>query len=160
MNEIQIRKMEIGDSESLRENIFSGNMLEEVKERVEKNISEMDSGNCVALVAVADANVIGTVLVKKSQHILTSQRAELADVVVNPAFQKQGLGKRLCKESFIYAKQMGCDHIIATCRNDGAELFYSAIGMEQCGKIPAGIIEPWGERKQYDEIIFYKRLAD
>lgn len=159
MEEIRIRKMEIGDVKSLWENIFSGNMPEEVKERVQKNILEMDRGNSVALVAVVDTNVIGTVLVKRAQHILTSHRAELSDVVVNPAFQKQGLGKRLCRESFVYAKQMGCDHIIASCRNDGAELFYKAIGMEECGTIPGGILEPWGERKTYDEIIFYKELS-
>lgn len=160
MENIRIRKMEMGDVKSLWENIFSGNMPEEVKERVEKNISEMDLGNCVALVAEVDANVIGTVLVKRSQHILTSRRAELSDVVVNPAFQKQGLGKKLCQESFAYAKKMGCDHVIATCRRDGAELFYRAIGMEQCGRIPGGIQEPWGEKKTYDEIILYRELAD
>lgn len=54
---------------------------------------------------------------------------------------------------------MGCDHIIVSCRNDGAELFYRAIGMEQCGRIPGGILEPWGERKTYDEIILYKELS-
>lgn len=160
MGEIQIRKMEMRDVKSLWENIFSRNMPEEVKERVEKNISEMDRGNCVALVAEVDANVIGTVLVKRSQHILTSRRAELSDVVVNPAFQKQGLGKKLCQESFAYARKMGCDHVIATCRSDGAELFYRAIGMEQCGRIPGGILEPWGEKKTYDEIILYRELAD
>lgn len=160
MEEIRIRKMEMGDVKSLWENIFSGSMPEEVKERVEKNISEMNLGNCVALVAEVNANVIGTVLVKRSQHVLTSRRAELFDVVVNPAFQKKGLGKKLCQESFVYARQIGCDHVIATCRNDGAELFYRAIGMEQCGRIPGGILEPWGEKKTYDEIIFYKELSD
>lgn len=158
MEKVQIRRMESGDAKSLWENIFSGNTPEEVTKRVQKNISEMNAGNCVALAAVIDSHVIGTVLVTKSQHVLTSRRCELADVVVNPAFQKQGLGTKLCQEAFACARQMGCNHAVATCRSDGTELFYRAAGMELCGRIPGGITEPWGEQNSYDELIFYKKL--
>lgn len=158
MEEIQIRKMEITDAKSLWENIFSGNTPEEVKERVQKNIAEMEAGNCAALVAVIDSHVIGTVLAKKSQYVLTSHRCELYDVVVNPAFQKQGLGRKLCQEAFACARQMNCTQAIVTCRNNGDELFYKAIGMEQCGRIPGGFLEPWGEGNVYDALIFYKQL--
>jgi hypothetical protein len=27
----------------------------------------------------------------------------------------------LCQEGFVHAKEMGCDHVFATCRNDGTE---------------------------------------
>lgn len=157
--EIMIRKMETNDAKSLWENIFSGNTPEEVKKRVEQNLAEMDEGNSVALVAVLEENVIGTVLAKKSQHILSLNRCELADVVINPAFWRQGLGKRLCLECFSHAKQMGCDYVLSHCRNDGTECFYGALGMEECGRIPKGIREPWGEKKVYDELIFYKCLS-
>ena len=30
--------------------------------------------------------------------------------------------------------------------------------MEQCGRIPDGIREPWGEERVYDEFFFYKKL--
>lgn len=158
MDEIKIRKMEMKDVNSLWENIFSGNTPEEVKSRVQKNMREMAAGNCVALVAVLDTQVIGTVLVTKSQHLLTSHRGEFHDVVVNPAFQRQGLGKRLCQEGFAYARELGCDHVISTCRSDGTEQFDRAIGMELCGRIPNGYREPWGDRTEYDELIFYKKI--
>lgn len=155
MEEIKIRKMEMNDVNSLWENIFSGNTPEEVKSRVQKNIAEMDAGNCAALVAVIDRQVIGMVLVAKSQHALTSHRCEFMDLVVNPAFQKQGLGKRLCQEGFASARKLGCDHVISTCRGKGvepffnsAEPFYRAIGMELCGRIPNGFQEPWGDRNK------------
>lgn len=64
MNEVKIRKMTLNDTKSLWENIDSGNTPEEVKERVQKNIAEMDSGNCVALVAAIGENIIGTALIK------------------------------------------------------------------------------------------------
>ena len=158
MNEIEIRKMMLSDSKSLWENIFSGNTPEEVKERVRKNIAEMDAGNGIALVASVDENIIGTALLKKSQHILSSNRCELGDVVVNPAFQKQGIGTKLCQECFRYAKQIGCDYVLTSCRNNGTERFDQALGMEECGRIPGGILEPWGDKKVFDELIFYKHL--
>ncbi len=158
MNEINLRKMVLSDSKSLWENIFSGNTPEEIKERVRKNIAEMDAGNCIALVASVDENIIGTALIKKSQHILSSNRCELCDVVVNPSFQKQGIGTRLCQECFRHAKQIGCDYVVTSCRNNGTERFDQALGMEECGRIPGGILEPWGVKKVFDELIFYKRL--
>ena len=158
MNEIKIRKMVQSDAKSLWENIFSGNTPEEVKERVQKNITEMDAGNRIALVAVIDENIIGTALIQKSRYILSSNRCELYDVVVNPAFQRQGIGKSLCQECFSLAKQIACDYVLTSCRNNGTETFYHSLGMTECGRIPGGIQEPWGEKKIFDELIFYKRL--
>lgn len=82
-------------------------------------------------------------------------RCEFMDLVVNPTFQKQGLGKRLCQEGCASARKLGCDHVISTCRGKGAEPFfnsaepfYRAIGMELCGRIPNGFQEPWGDRNK------------
>lgn len=158
MNEIEIRKMKPDDAKSLWENIFSADTLEEVHQRVQANVREMEAGRCVALVAVTEGQVVGTVLIEKSRHILSSGRGQLSDAVVNPAFQRQGLGKRLCQEAFAYARQMGCDHVVTSCRSNGTERFDIAIGMEQYGRIPDGIREPWDGGKVYDEIFFYKRL--
>lgn len=158
MNEIEIRKARPEDAKSLWENIYSANTLEEVRQRVQANVKKMEAGRCIFLVAVAEGHVVGTVLIEKSQYILTPGRGQLSDTVVNPAFQGQGLGKRLCQEAFAYARQMGCDHVISSCRSDGTERFDIAIGMEQCGRIPGGIREPWEGGKVYDEIFFYKKL--
>ncbi len=158
MKEIEIRKLRLTDAKSLWENIFSANTPEEVKQRVEANVKKMENGESIFLTAVAKEQVVGAVLVEKSQYILHPHKGKLADVVVNPAFQKQGLGKKLCHEAFAQAKQLGCTHITTSCRGDGSEHFYTAIGMEPCGKIPGGLREPWGEERIYDEIYFYKQL--
>lgn len=158
MNEIEIRKMKPEDAKSIWENIFSYNTPEEVKQRVQNTVSKMENGECTALVAVADNQIVGTALIEKSQFILYPNRGSLADVVVNPAFQRQGLGKRLCLEAFIYAREMGCDYVISSCRSNGTEHFHNAVGMEQCGRIPGGIREPWNDGKTYDEVLFYKKL--
>ena len=158
MEEIEIRKMSAEDAKSLWENIFSANTPEEVNQRVQTTVEKMENRQRIALVAVANGQVVGTALVEKSQYVLYPNRGDLMDVVVNPAFQRQGLGKRLCLEAFAYAREMGCDYVISTCRSDGTELFDMALGMEQCGRVPGGIKEPWDDGKVYDEVIFYKKL--
>lgn len=158
MDEIEIRKMKTEDAKSLWENIFSANTPEEVKQRVQTNVEKMEKGERIALVAVAKGHAIGMALIQKSQYVLYPNRGDLMDVVVNPAFQRQGLGKRLCLEAFAYARKMDCDYVISTSRSDGTELFYMALGMEQCGRIPGGIKEPWDGGKVFDEVIFYKKL--
>lgn len=158
MDEIEIRKMRQEDAKSIWENIFSADTPEEVRRRVQTNVEKMEAGERIALVAVAKGQVVGTVLIEKAQYVLYPNRGELMDVVVNPAFQRQGLGKRLCLEAFARAGEIGCDYVISTCRSNGTELFDLAIGMEQCGRIPGGIKEPWDGGKEYDEIIFCKRL--
>lgn len=35
---------------------------------------------------------------------------------------------------------------------------YKALGMQECGIIPNGIYEPWGDYKKYAEIILFKEL--
>lgn len=158
MDEIKIRKMKPDDAKSLWENIFSSNTPEEVKQRVQTYVEKMENGECIALIAAAKGHAVGTALIEKSPYVLCPNRGNLADVVVNPAFQRQGLGKRLCLEAFTYARKIGCDYVISSCRSNGTELFHMAIGMEQCGRIPGGLKEPWSDGKIYDEIIFYKKL--
>ena len=158
MDDIKIRKVEQKDTHSIWENIFSRNTPEEIEQRIAESIAEMEAGRRIHLVAVIEDNVIGSITLLKESHILYSHRCSLVDMVVNPAFQKQGLGRRLFEEACKEASELGFCYVTTTCRGDGTEQFYKALGMEECGKIPQGIYEPWGELKKYDEIILMKGL--
>ncbi len=158
MDEIKIRKVKQSDAHSMWENIFSRNTPEEVEQRIAESITEMNEGRRIHLVAVIDDNIIGNIMLMKEQHVLYSHRCSLDDVVVNPAFQKQGLATRLFEEACKYASEMNFYHVTTSCRGDGTELFYKSLGMKECGRIPNGIYEPWGEFKKYDEIILMKEL--
>ena len=159
MDEIRIRKVKQSDARSIWENIFSRNTPEEVEQRIAESIKEMESGRRIHLVAVIEDNVIGNIVFEKEQHVLYSHRCSLSDVVVNPAFQKQGLATRLFEEACKYASELDFSYVTTTCRGDGTELFYKSLGMQECGRIPDGIYEPWGEFKKYDEIILMKELV-
>lgn len=97
-------------------------------------------------------------LVELSELIHYSHRCSLADVVVNPAFQNQGLATRLFQEACNIAIEMEFECVMTACRGDGTEHFYKSLGMQECGRIPKGIYEPWGEHNRYDEVILLKEL--
>ena len=158
MDEIRIRKVKQSDARSIWENIFSRNTPEEVEQRIAESITEMEAGRRIHLVAVLEDNVIGNIVFMKEQHVLYSHRCNLSDVVVNPAFQKQGLATRLFEEACKYASELDFAYVTTSCRGDGTEQFYKSLGMQECGRIPDGIYEPWGEFKKYDEIILMKEL--
>lgn len=159
MDEIRIRKVEQKDAQSIWENIFSRNTPGEVEQRIAESITEMEAGRRIHLVAVIDDNVIGNICLMKESYILYSHRCSLADMVINPAFQKQGLGRKLFEAACKEASKLGFCYVTTTCRGDGTEEFYKSLGMQECGKIPQGIYEPWGEFNRYDEIILMKELA-
>lgn len=159
MDEIRIRKVKQSDARSIWENIFSRNTPEEVEQRIAESITEMEAGRRIHLVAVLEDNVTGNIVFMKEQHVLYSHRCNLSDVVVNPAFQKQGLATRLFEEACKYASVLDFSYVTTTCRGDGTELFYKSLGMQECGRITNGIYEPWGEFKKYDEIILMKELV-
>ena len=50
------------------------------------------------------------------------------------------------------------ESVTTSCRGDGTEGFYKSLRMKECGRIPDGIYEPWGEHNKYDEIILVKEL--
>jgi len=158
MDDIIIRKVEQRDARSIWENIFSRNTPEEVEQRIAESIKEMEAGRKVQLVASIEDNIIGNISLVKEPHILYSHRCTLADIVVNPAFQNQGLATRLFQEVCKEAIEMGFECVTTTCRGDGTEQFYKSLGMQEGGRIPNGIYEPWGEHNKYDEIILMKEL--
>jgi len=158
VDDIKIRRVEQKDAHSIWENVFSRNTPEEVEQRIAESISEMEAGRRIHLVAVIDDNVIGNIALLKESYILYSHRCSLGDVVVNPAFQKQGLGRKLFEAACKEASELGFCYVTTTCRGDGTEEFYKALGMQECGKIPQGIYEPWGDLKRYDEIILMKEI--
>ena len=158
MDEIRIRKVKQSDARSIWENIFSRNTPEEVEQRIAESITEMEAGRRIHLVAVLEDNVIGNIMLMKEQHVLYSHRCNLSDIVVNPAFQKQGLATKLFEEACKIATELDFNYVTTSCRGDGTELFYKSLGMHECGRIPDGIYEPWGEYKKYDEVVLVKEL--
>lgn len=159
MSEIIIRKVVESDKYSISNNIFTRDTLDEVEEQLKKSINEMKEGRRIHLVAVNEDNVVGNIEIVKEQHILYSHRCIVGDMIVNPEFQHKGVARRLFEEGCKLLSKLNCSYVMTTCRGNGTENFYKALGMIECGRIPNGIYEPWGDKRVYDEVILYKDLG-
>jgi GNAT superfamily N-acetyltransferase len=156
---VVIRPVELKDAEQVRENCFSMNTLEEVQADIEKYLRDFEDGKCVQLVAEIEGVVIGTVILVRQEHPLKAHRAQLGSLVVHPDYQRQGIARRLVEESKSYAKDMGVEILeIGSRGGEVAETVYRHLGFIEWGRLPRGLIEPWGEHKVYDVVHFYQPL--
>lgn len=156
---VTVRPVRLSDAAQVRENCFSMNTLEEVQSRIATNLQVFAQGRGVQLVAEVDGIVVGTVLLMRHSHPLEAHRAELADLVVHGDYQRQGIARRLVEESRAYAASMGIEILEIGCRaGTVAEKVYPRLGFLEYGRLPWGIIEPWGDRKVFDQVYFYQPL--
>ena len=157
MRKIIIRKVLQSDAYSLSCNIFPKSTVYEVEEQLKESLKGMKEGKLIHLVAIYEDSVVGNIKIIKQQHILYSHRCMVMDMIVSPSFQKMGIAKSLFEEGCKFSQELNFNYVMATCRGDGTEKFYKAIGMNECGRIPNGIYEPWS-KNIYDEIILCKEL--
>ena len=156
---VLIRSVLDTDAEDMWENIWSRNTPNEVKERIAKNIKKINEGNLIQLVAEIDNHVIGTISLIQDEHPMRYHRWLIGDFVVNPLFQRQGIGKKLFKEIKKNAIDKNVSIVEVTTRGGTlAEKVYKKLGFIELGRIPAGLLEPWNDNKAFDEVMFYMPL--
>jgi len=157
-----IRVVRENDAESLWENIFSRNTLNEVKERIAGNLRACAAGQMLHLVAEIDGHVIGNMLISFDTHPLAAHRCSLGDVVVNPAFQRMGIARRLLEACKQQAVEKGKSLLtVGTRGGTTAETVYRKLGFIEYSRLPGGIVEGppfWETRCAYDEVSFYLLL--
>jgi acetyltransferase len=135
---ITIRPVERGDAADLRENCFSMNTLEEVKERIENTIQMLEEGTGVRFVAEVDSMVVGTVMLKRNSHPLYAHRAELYDVVVRGDYQRRGIARRLIAKCRAHAASMGVEILeIGVRGGTPAEEVYRRLGFVEVRRMAA-----------------------
>ena len=153
---INLRPVRPDDAAELRENIFSANALNEVEARIAENVRAFAQGTEVHLVAEVDGAVVGTGGLVRKTHPLHTHRGELVSLVVHPDYQRRGIARRIVEGVLCYAASMDIDILEVGCRGGTpAEQVYPRLGFVECGRLPGGIIEPWGTHKTYDEVSFY-----
>jgi ribosomal protein S18 acetylase RimI-like enzyme len=131
--------------------------LEQVQERIAEAVEMLNEETGVQLVAAFEGAVIGTVAIRRRSHPLLAHRAELEDVVVHGDYWRRGFARQLVDECFLYARSLGIEIVEVSVRGGtSAEDVYRRLGFIEYGRLPRGIIEPWGERLAYDEVFFYQ----
>jgi len=156
-----IRLLQEEDAEDLREIIFSRNTLNEVKDRIAAYLQAYTAAKAVPLVAEVDGHVIGIMCVTFDEHPLAAHICTLGDVVVHPGFQRRGIARRLFEECKLLAAEKGKSLMkVSTRGGTTAEIVYRKLGFIEYGRLPNGIIEPWGNHCAYDEVLFYLPLTE
>lgn len=156
MDKVIIRQIIQSDANDIWENIYSRNTPVEVEERIKDSLKKISMGMHFQFVAEINGHVIGTIVLTKEQHPLRQHTANLYDVIVTPAFQRRGIAKKLFQECLECAKINEITVIKVTCRGGtAAEKVYNKLGFIEAGRIPNGIIEPWGNKKCFDEVMLY-----
>ena len=154
--EFIIRPVRPEDAEDLRENCFSANTLAEVQERVAESIQAAEEGTKVLLVAEVEGTVVGTGAFVRNTHPLYAHRAEVGSLVIHPDYQRRGIARRIVERIAETAALMGLEILEISVRGGTpAEEVYRRLGFIEWGRLPRGLVEPWGEHKVYDSVHFY-----
>jgi GNAT superfamily N-acetyltransferase len=153
---VQVRPVRSEDASDLRKACFPRNTLEEVQAQIAGNIERYGEQKGVQLVAVIDGKVIGTMTLIRNAHALFAHRADLYSILVDVNHQRQGMARRMLEESRRIAGGMDIEILETSCRaGTGAETAYARMGFIEYGRLPRGIIEPWGERQVFDQVYYY-----
>jgi len=153
-SDIIIRLVQPSDAAMLHDNCFVMNTLEEVEERIKSNLESYAAGEMIHLVAEVDGVVVGNALLLRNKFGLFRHRAELCDMVVASEYQGRGIARRLIETLRVHAAQMGI-RIFETSVRGGtaAEEVYRKVGFQEYGRLPGGLMEPWGEQLVYDLVL-------
>ena len=155
-SDIITRLVQPSDAVVLREKCFVWNTIEEVEARIQTNLEKYAAGEMIPLVAEVDGVVIGNALLQRNTFCLFRHRAELADMVVAGAYQGRGIARRLIEALRIHAAQMGIKIFETSVRGGTpAEEVYRKVGFQEYGRLPGGMLEPWGEQLVYDLVLFW-----
>ena len=152
-----IRPVTLNDAVDVRNNCFSMNTLEEVQARLTRTLEMFEEGTGVQLVAEFEGAVVGTAYLRRDPNPLRAHRAQLDDSVVHGGYWRRGFARQLVEECFRFARSLGIEIVEVSVRGGTpAEHVYRRLGFIECGRLPRGIVEPWGEQQVFDEVFFYQ----
>src|SRR4051794_21851110 len=114
---VQIRPVQVGDVDSLRENCFSLNTPEEMRAIVDVAQANADHGEGVMFVVLDDAHAgVGNVTLTRESHRLRRHRVRMGGFVIHPSAQGSGLARRLTKEAAEWCRARSCSILELDCR--------------------------------------------
>lgn len=158
INNLIIRKVELRDAQSFRDNLTPVNTLAETQERISNSLKGMEEKSCVRVVAEYDEQIIGTLVIKHDKTwALAPHTGELRDELIVGAFKGLGIEKMMFDKCKDFVKECGITLLRGSQRECMAD-YYRELGFTELGTIPDAIIDPWGEHLHHGEVIFYMQL--
>ena len=130
----------------------------EAGEYWEKVAQRAKNFELVALGAYVDGEIAGTVQLIFSPQPNQLHRAEVAKLLVDPAYRRLGIAKSLMKTIEDLALELSRDLLVLdTITGSGAETLYDGLGWSKVGEIPRYALMPEGG-DPLPTSVFYKDL--
>ncbi|MEU3460978.1 GNAT family N-acetyltransferase [Streptomyces sp. NPDC006733] len=113
---------------------------EDVRPAAEGQFEAVGAGAQRLLVAYEDGRAVGTVFLKLNTHRLMRHWCTLVTVMVDPALQGGGRGRRMVLEAVDFARDLGFDSLRLGVRGGtGVDAFYAGCGFKEVGRVPDAI---------------------
>ncbi|MDB5414674.1 MAG: family N-acetyltransferase [Rubritepida sp.] len=120
--------------------------------------TEVAQGHRVLLGAWVDGALAGTVQLDLATPENQQHRADVAKLLVDPAYRRRGVGEALMRRAEQAAQRLGRRLLtLDTTLGDEAEQLYRRLGWQEAGRIPAYARDPAGQLR--DTVLFFKPLA-
>jgi ribosomal protein S18 acetylase RimI-like enzyme len=112
----------------------------------------------VLLVAERDERIVGTAQLQLALKLNASHRAEVAKVLVDPRYQRQGIGRALMTAIEERAREEGRSLLVLDTRaGDVSNDLYRALGYVEAGRIPGYARSANGQLDA--TVYYYKQLS-
>ena len=117
---------------------------------------EVATGTKVLLGAWCDGQLVGTVQLVLAQQPNAPHRAEVAKVLVDPAFRRRGIGRALVRRAEQTARGTGRSLLVLdTAAGGDGERLYRGLGWQEVGRVPGYALGH--DRRPLDTIFFWKK---
>lgn len=121
--------------------------------------SDVAQGKRLLLGAWCDGALAGTVQLNLATPENQPHRADLAKLMVDPAFRRRGVGQALMERAEQAALRVGRTLLVLdTKEGDGAEPLYRRLGWVEAGRIPGYALNA-DRRSTHATVLFWKALA-
>ncbi|WP_458093742.1 GNAT family N-acetyltransferase [Roseomonas sp. WA12] len=118
--------------------------------------ADVATGRVVLLAAWCDGQLAGTAQLVLAQQPNAPHRAEVAKVLVDPAFQRRGIGRAMMQRVEQTARATGRSLLVLdTEAGSGGEPLYRGLGWQEAGRIPG--YSRRADGSLLDTILFWKR---
>lgn len=120
--------------------------------------TEVAQGHRVLLAAWVDGALAGTVQLDLATPENQPHRAEIAKLLVDPAYRRRGVGEALMRRAEQAAQRLGRRLLTLDTRaGDLAEPLYHRLGWHEAGRIPGYALDETGQAR--DTRFFYKTIG-
>lgn len=122
---------------------------------LKQDSEEMEKDRKVKLIADVNGEAIGNLEIHFCPDSPFSHIAEMTTVVVNPRFQRKGIGLRMIETAFQIAKVRSIEivKIDVESKNTPAINLYNKVGFKEYGRFEHGI----KRHSEYDDIILLNK---